>query len=221
VLGVLLGYNGQHDAQREAIESFAIPDGSVRMAEVTSSVVKRMFLRYGIDPVSGRGLVPGLHLDELSVSDISGEQVVRRMLKSAAKQNLGSIETSDPATAQLFYDEFSLLRSNDPLVVKLHQIEGVPNATYLVRGEQVFVFDKLVELVEALGMKIDDPELPDLARQLVDAASVSPAPNAVDSCIQSTNWAPGRHKPLAIFQTGGVPINSATTATNARSFAAG
>lgn len=175
VLGVLLGYNGQHDAQREATESFAIPEGSVRMAEVTSSVVKRMFLRYGIDPVSGRGLVPGLHLDELAVSDISGEQVLRRMLRSAAEQNLGSIETSDPATAQLFYDEFSLLRSNDPLVVKLRQIEGVPNATYLVRGEQVFVFDKLVELVEAFGMRIDDPELPDLARQLVDAASVSPA----------------------------------------------
>lgn len=175
VLGVLLGYNGQHDAQREATESFAIPEGSVRMAEVTSSVVKRMFLRYGIDPVSGRGLVPGLHLDELAVSDISGERVLRRMLRSAAEQNLGSIETSDPATAQLFYDEFSLLRSNDPLVVKLRQIEGVPNATYLVRGEQVFVFDKLVELVEAFGMRIDDPELPDLARQLVDAASVSPA----------------------------------------------
>jgi hypothetical protein len=39
----------------------------------------------------------------------------------------------------------------------------------------VFVFDKLVELVGALGTRTNDPDLPDLARKLLDAASVSPA----------------------------------------------
>jgi hypothetical protein len=180
VLGVLLHYNGLHDAQREATESFAIEDGSVSMAEVTSSVVKQMFLRYGIEPVSGRELVSKLHLDELAVARISAEVVMRRMLVDAAEQNLNSIETSSPAVAKVFFhDEArSLLRAgtdNDPLRVTLREIDGIPNASYLVRGERVFVFDKLVEFVGALGTRTNDPDLPDLGRKLLDAASVSPA----------------------------------------------
>jgi hypothetical protein len=113
VLGVLLHYNGLHDAQREATESFAIEDGSVSMAEVTSSVVKQMFLRYGIEPVSGRELVSKLHLDELAVARISAEVVMRRMLVDATVQNLNSIETGSPAVAKVFFHDeaWSLLRA--------------------------------------------------------------------------------------------------------------
>lgn len=56
-------------------------------------------------------------------------------------------------------------------------IEGVPNATYLVKGGRVFVFDKLVKLVEE---RQSDLPLDELARSLIAEATVS-AKEAVET----------------------------------------
>lgn len=47
-------------------------------------------------------------------------------------------------------DEVNVLYAgrSERLKEHLRHIEGVPNATYQVFGDQVFVFDKLVELVK-------------------------------------------------------------------------
>lgn len=62
---------------------------------------------------------------------------------------------------------------NDDLKEDLRKIDGVPNATYLVKDRQVFVFDKLLQLVE--GHRNRQPKLPlaDLARSLIAEATVS------------------------------------------------
>lgn len=175
-LAVLFSYNGLHDAQREATESFSIPEGSLRMKEVESSVVKQMYIRFGIDPVSGRKLVTNLHLNELAVAKISAEAKQRLLIEAALQQGAGSIETKDSATAHLFFDEagYYFGQNNDSLRETLRKIEGVPNAVYLVRSDRVFVFEKLLQLVEAVGMTNDDPDFEGTARRLVDDACVTP-----------------------------------------------
>lgn len=57
---------------------------------------------------------------------------------------------------------------NDGLKEDLRKIDGVPNATYLVKEDgQVFVFDKLVQLVnEHRERQLDVPRA-DLARSLI------------------------------------------------------
>ncbi|MFN6960680.1 MAG: hypothetical protein ACK4N6_00425 [Rhodocyclaceae bacterium] len=56
----------------------------------------------------------------------------------------------------------------------------MPNATYLVKDGQVFVFDKLVELVEEHRKRQPDLPLADLARSLIAEATVS-AKEAVET----------------------------------------
>lgn len=75
----------------------------------------------------------------------------------------------------VFLDEASFLlnRKNDPLREALREIEGVPNAKYLVRNGQVFVFEKLVRLVSEKGGQPKDSNLADLARSLIEDATVS------------------------------------------------
>ncbi len=69
---------------------------------------------------------------------------------------------------------------NDSLKEDLRNIDGVPNASYLVKDGQVFVFDKLVQLVAE--HRTLQPELPldDLALSLIAKATVS-AKDAVEA----------------------------------------
>lgn len=81
----------------------------------------------------------------------------------------------------MFIDEAGCLLGNkdDQLKEDLREIEGVPNATYLVKDGQVFVFDKLVLKVKEHSKLNPDVPLADLARNLVPFATVS-AKEAVD-----------------------------------------
>ncbi len=90
--------------------------------------------------------------------------------------------TSSPQTLNVFFDEagYYFGGQNDGLKEDLRKIEGVPNATYLVNGGQVFVFDKLVQLVDAKRVRNSDQSLADLARGLVAEATVS-AKEAVET----------------------------------------
>jgi hypothetical protein len=63
---------------------------------------------------------------------------------------------------------------NDDLKEELRQIDGVPNATYLVKDGRVFVFDKLIELVKVQRSRQPSVPLADLARALIADATVSP-----------------------------------------------
>jgi len=76
----------------------------------------------------------------------------------------------------VFLDEFSyyLGRHDERLKEELREIEGVPNATYLVKGRQVFVFDKLVQLVKEHRKNHPELSLAHLARNLIADATVSP-----------------------------------------------
>lgn len=69
---------------------------------------------------------------------------------------------------------------NDSLKEELRKIEGVPNATYLVKAGQVFVFDKLVKLVNEHQKRQSDVPLADLAGSLIAEATVS-AKEAVET----------------------------------------
>jgi hypothetical protein len=180
-LAVLLGYGGLHDAHREAVEAFsAEQDGSISMQEITSTVVSQMYLRYQIDPIAGRALIPRLHLHELAIAG-GGVASGKKMLSviEAAMTNVSRmIETTDRKKAHIFVDEgWSLLQTingNDSLRELLREIEGIPNAKYQVRGDRVFVFEKLVKLVDAVGMKNSAPDLPAIAKKLANESIVSP-----------------------------------------------
>lgn len=78
-------------------------------------------------------------------------------------------------TMPVFLDEFGYHFGgrNDNLKEDLRKIDGVPNATYLVKDGQVFVFDKLVQLVEEHRTLQPDLPLADLARGLIAEATVS------------------------------------------------
>lgn len=76
----------------------------------------------------------------------------------------------------VFLDEFGYYFGgrNDTLKEDLRKIDGVPNATYLVKEDgQVFVFDKLVQLVSEHRERQSDVSLADLARSLIAEATVS------------------------------------------------
>lgn len=68
---------------------------------------------------------------------------------------------------------------DDELREKLREIEGIPNASYLVRDGQVFVFDKLLQLVKEQIALQPDQQVNELALSLVDAATV-PALEAIE-----------------------------------------
>lgn len=62
---------------------------------------------------------------------------------------------------------------DDGLKRSLRDIEGVPNATYMVKDGRVFVFNRLVELVKERCSYITDQSLPTQALTLVPEATVS------------------------------------------------
>jgi hypothetical protein len=72
----------------------------------------------------------------------------------------------------VFLDEFAYYFGchNDSLKEVLRKIDGVPNVTYLVKDGHVFVFDKLVQLVEEHRNVQPDLPLADLARSLIAEA---------------------------------------------------
>ncbi|HHL3045107.1 TPA: hypothetical protein ACQ49P_005130 [Pseudomonas aeruginosa] len=82
----------------------------------------------------------------------------------------------------VFLDEFGYYFGgrNDNLKEDLRKIDGVPNATYLVKDGQVFVFDKLVQLVEEHRKLQPGLPLADLACSLIAEATVS-AKEAVEA----------------------------------------
>ncbi len=82
----------------------------------------------------------------------------------------------------LFVDEMGSYfgGQNDNLKEALRDIDGVPNAKYLVRDGLVFVFDKLVQLVKKRQNDQSDTPVAELACNLVDEATVS-AKEAVEA----------------------------------------
>ena len=83
--------------------------------------------------------------------------------------------TSSPQALKVFFDEAAYYfgGNNDGLKEDLRKIEGVPNVTYLVDNGQVFVFDKLVQLVDEHRKRRSDLPLADMARSLIAEATVS------------------------------------------------
>lgn len=128
------------------------------------------------------------------------------------------------AKTLIFLDEahFLLNRENDPLREALREIEGIPNAKYLVRNGRVFVFEKLVRLVSEKGGQPGDGKLADLARRLIDDAtvfaeeavskwSIVPEPYEVVAAADAEFVI--RHKPFNAFVPGVFNSREATHGT--------
>ncbi|AVG43912.1 MULTISPECIES: hypothetical protein [Achromobacter] len=98
----------------------------------------------------------------------------------------GSKDPSSRESAQspflVVLDEMGYYMANhdDGLIAELRVIDGIPNATYLVKDGRVFVFKKLVQLVKEHRARETTVALEDLARGLVNEAIV-PAKEAVES----------------------------------------
>ena len=62
--------------------------------------------------------------------------------------------TARPISSVAFADELGDYCSypQDEWIEVLRQIDGVPNVTYVVENDRVFVFDKLVHLVQKSGL---------------------------------------------------------------------
>ncbi|OEO24442.1 hypothetical protein SAMN05216576_107192 [Ectopseudomonas chengduensis] len=75
----------------------------------------------------------------------------------------------------IIVDEFSCYMGgrNDDLKVKLREIEGIPNAAYLVNGTKVFVFEKLVALVTERQVKQPGQTVDEVALELYPDAHVT------------------------------------------------
>lgn len=90
--------------------------------------------------------------------------------------------TATPREPLVVLDEFGYYFGglDEGVKEELRVIDGVPNASYLVKDGRVFVFDKLVQLVKENRMR--QPELPlaDLARSLIADATVT-AKEAVEA----------------------------------------
>lgn len=132
-------------------------------------------------------------------------------------------QSQSTAKTLIFLDEahFLLNRENDPLREALREIEGIPNAKYLVRNGRVFVFEKLVRLVSEKGGQPRDINLADLARSLIDDATVSaeeavsrwwiiPEPYEVEAADAEFVI---RHKPFNAFVPGVFSSREATHGT--------
>jgi len=163
-LAVVLGYNGLHDAHREATASFSIPDGSLSMQKIASAVAWRMFVRYGIDLLSARTLVSGLHLHELAVAGISLEAKMRRTVEDAAKKGVFYDEWWDHANAREPWPE------QTPTLLS----KGIPPYKWAIYPDRrVFIWPLLVKQIEML------PE--EFADDLRQAGKLRNAPDAVIS----------------------------------------
>lgn len=84
---------------------------------------------------------------------------------------------ADSSGQTVFFDEYGYyaqaLFNDDRLKEELRNVQGIPNATYLVEGEQVFVFDKLLQLVKDRRKAHPEVSLGDLAARMVGEATVS------------------------------------------------
>ena len=110
--------------------------------------------------------------------------------------------TSSPHTLKVFSDEAAYYfgGNNDGLKEDLRKIEGVPNATYLVDNGQVFVFDKLVQLVDEHRKHQSDLLLAELARSLIAEATVS-----ADKAVETYGVVPEPYE-MVESPTGGLRI---------------
>ncbi|EGN5359726.1 hypothetical protein IHW74_004237 [Salmonella enterica] len=72
-----------------------------------------------------------------------------------------------PPERMIVIDEFHNYMGDDSLREKLRAIDGVPGVSYLVQGEKVFVFEKLVQLVKQNNHNLS------LASELVPQATVT------------------------------------------------
>ena len=208
-LAVLLGYNGHFDARQQATESFVHTAGTIGPADVQSAVVRSLFLDFGIDPVVGRALVPRLHLGELAIfRDARTDEALAAALRAIddvlASGADGVSNRGAQTGVRLFYDEAGVLldgmSKDDLLKERLRSVDGIPNAAYEVRGDRVFVFEKLLRSVQALGMRADEPALADLALRLLDGSTVSP-----EEAVNRWKIVPEPYE-VEILATGGVEI---------------
>ncbi len=133
-------------------------------------------------------------------------------------------QSQSTAKTFIFLDEahFLLNREHDPLREALREIEGIPNAKYLVRNGRVFVFEKLVRLVSEKGGQPKDGNLADLASSLIDDAtvfaeeavskwSIVPEPYEVVAATDAEFVI--RHKPFNAFVPGVFSSREATHGT--------
>lgn len=85
------------------------------------------------------------------------------------------LATEPSKPMKLIYDEWGYYfgHSDDRLKEELRCIDGVPNATYMKIGNDIFVFEKLVEDVKAYRGENPDAELKSFAPMLIERATVS------------------------------------------------
>ena len=85
----------------------------------------------------------------------------------------------------LILDEFHSFVATPPIVAELRKMDFVPDAQYKVEGERVFVFAKLVSLLEALVLPSDPVERQNTVRR----AALDAMPEAYVSAIEAvTSW---------------------------------
>ncbi|EPV6135598.1 hypothetical protein ACV8B9_004867 [Escherichia coli] len=91
-------------------------------------------------------------------------------------------------------DEFhNFHMSDDVLRERLRSIDGIPAVSYQVNGENVFVFEKLVQLVKQNGHNLESalalvPKATMTAAEAIEAWSVFPEPysretNTIDQAL--------------------------------------
>lgn len=95
--------------------------------------------------------------------------------------------SADNNKAVLLMDEAWTLMSNndDDLKRELRKIDGVPNATYLVDGARVFVFDKLVDEVKKFRAQSNERALAEIALEVLPSAWLS-----ADDAVRKWNIVP-------------------------------
>lgn len=85
----------------------------------------------------------------------------------------------------LILDEYHLFMATPPIVVELRKMDCVPNLQYKVEGERVFVFAKLVSLLETLVLPSDPVERHNVVRE----AALVAMPGAHVSALEAvTSW---------------------------------
>lgn len=94
-------------------------------------------------------------------------------------------------TPQFICDEFGyyLGTTDDPLKETLRGIKGIPDATYVVRGEKVFVFDKLVGLTKERLRNTDAETISEIALLSIEDCYVS-----AEEAVKRWNVTPVEHK---------------------------
>lgn len=179
LLAVLLGYNSQHHARREATADFSIPEGSVSLPQVGNAIAWRMFVRYGIDPLRGQRVVSCLYLVELAASRVSFEAAMQRATEKALGQSLIYDEAWD------LMSRCDLWPESTPALL----CNGLPPYKWAVYPDRsVFIWSLFLEQLEML------PE--DHGKSLREAYGLGDEPDAVHAFIVRA-FVPAACKPLA------------------------